>query len=121
MPGPAAMEIVVMAIAPRRNLRREEAASERSTPVRLGKCVQPIRSHMSRLHLPDLSAERAFHMPMRQPSAARSGNAPIIMAFLRIRRGDPIGGANLIGLENIGPLTNMAKSDRFAEELCTNR
>src|ERR1700722_14155943 len=106
MPGPAAMAIVVVAMAPRRNLRREEAASERSTPGRLGKWVQPNRSHMSRLHLPDLSAECAFHMPMRQPSAARSGNAPIIMGFLRIRRAAPIGGADLIGLENIGPLTN---------------
>src|SRR5271165_4483866 len=47
IPGPAAIAIVVVAMAPFRNLRRDEAAvSERSTPVRLGKCVQPVRSHM---------------------------------------------------------------------------
>src|SRR5579859_6077469 len=49
MPGPAAMVMAVVATAPFRNFRREADAPDRSTPVRLGKCVQPIRSHMRRL------------------------------------------------------------------------
>src|SRR5476649_1893209 len=46
IPGPAAIVIAVVATAPFRNLRREAEAPDRSTFVRSGKCVQPMRSHM---------------------------------------------------------------------------
>ena len=48
MPGPAAMVIVVAAAAPFRKRRREAvAAPEKSISESLGKCVQPMRSHMT--------------------------------------------------------------------------
>src|ERR1700727_4049292 len=59
MPGPAAIAIVVVAMARFRNSRRDEAAAlERSTPLRLGKCVQPNRSHMLVLPFHRFRSER---------------------------------------------------------------
>src|SRR5260370_3532477 len=47
-PGPAPMVMVIAAVAPFRNLRRDAAgAPEKSMSCNLGKCVQPIRSHMT--------------------------------------------------------------------------
>src|SRR3979490_1324009 len=49
MPGPAAVVMVVAAAAPFRKRRREAtAAPEKSISESLGKCVQPMRSHMTR-------------------------------------------------------------------------
>src|SRR5260370_31711472 len=55
MPGPIAMLMVVAAAAPFRKRRRERtAAPEKSISESLGKCVQPMRSHMT---CPPRSAE----------------------------------------------------------------
>src|ERR1700722_13360313 len=48
MPGPIAMLMVLTAAAPFRKRRREAVAvPEKSISESLGKCVQPMRSHMT--------------------------------------------------------------------------
>src|SRR5260221_4791666 len=47
-PGPIAMLMVLTAAAPFRKRRREgTAAPEKSISESLGKCIQPMRSHMT--------------------------------------------------------------------------
>src|SRR5471030_368135 len=75
IPGPAAMVIAVVATAPFRNLRRDAEAPDRSTLVRLGKCVQPMRSHMMRLLEREVGGMRSDGFGAR-PRLAPSARQP---------------------------------------------